>query len=80
MSIKQNTKDIEKLYDHAKIANEEMGVIREDIAEIKAHVAWIREVYDSWEKRWDIVETRTWWILGTIILGFLANIAFQLWK
>lgn len=66
MSIKQNTKDIEKLYDHAKIANEEMGVIKNDIA-------WIKEVLEK-------VETRTWWILGTIILGFLANIAFQLWR
>lgn len=26
------------------------------------------------------IDNRTWWILGTVILGFLASIAVNLWK
>ena len=73
----QNTDDIVKLYDHAKVANEEMSVIKEDIAEIKAHVNWIREIYGDWEKRWDKLDNRIWTILGTIILGFLISLYFK---
>ena len=58
--------DIEKLYDHAKIANEEMGVI-------KTEITWIK---DSLTK----VETRSWYILATIIMGFLATIAISFLK
>ena len=64
--IQENSKDIEKLYDHAKVANHEMGVIKNDIA-------WIKEVLEK-------VETRTWYILATIILGFVLNIVFQVYR
>lgn len=74
MKKSQTQKDIEKLYDHARVANEEMSVIKEDISEIKTHVHWIKEVYGDWEKRWDKVENRTWQILISVIIGFLGSI------
>ena len=64
----------EKVSKHLEIANQEMGAIKEDIAEIKVHVNWIREIYDSWEKRWDKLDNRIWLILSTIIIGFLISI------
>lgn len=67
----------ENVEKHLAIANEEMGVIKEDIAEIKTHITWIKDVYGDWEKRWDKLDNRIWAILGTIVIGFLANIYFK---
>ena len=73
----QTQQDIDNLYNHAKVANEEMSIIKKDIAEIKTHVHWIKEVYGDWEKRWDKLDNRTWAILATIVIGFLASIYFK---
>ena len=37
--------DIKALYDHARVANEEMSVIRVDLAEVKTNVAWIMKFF-----------------------------------
>ena len=58
---------------------EDMGKIKEDMAEIKAHVNWIREVYDSWEKRWDKLDNRIWAIIALTGLGTLISIALNLY-
>jgi hypothetical protein len=56
MSLQEeNAKDIEKLYDHARIANEEMGVIKNDIA-------WIKEMVEK-------IDAKFWWIITAIIAG-----------
>lgn len=67
MSLKttteQNAKDIEKLYDHAAIANEEMGVIKNDIK-------WIKERLDS-------VDSKLWWIITTAIAGIIIPLLLK---
>ena len=32
------------------------------------------------EAKLDRVDSRVWWLLGTVILGFLVSIALTLWK
>ena len=32
------------------------------------------------EAKVDKLDTRVWWLLGTVILGFLVSIALTLWK
>lgn len=63
-------KDIEKLYNHAEVANKEMGLIRNDIE-------WIKDKFLALEKRFDKLDERNWWILATIILGTLVSIAWK---
>ena len=65
--------DIEKLYDHAKIANEEVGAIKVDIAEIKTDLIWVKTQLNR-------IDERAWWILSTVILGSLISIAVNLFK
>jgi len=58
------------------------------LATLEANYASLNEKVDRIENNHlvhlqaaiDKVDTRTWVILGTIILGFLSSIAFQLWK
>lgn len=69
MSTKQQ-KDIDKLYDHAKVANEEMSVIKEDIAVIKTELVWVKTQLNR-------IDERAWWILSTVILGSLITIAMS---
>lgn len=57
---------IDLLERHASVANEEMGVIKNDIV-------WIKGVLEK-------LEGRTWVIISGIILNLLVAIAFQLWK
>ena len=81
----KNTSDIRKLLashqEHLKIANQEMGdvksdmlLMKTDIAIIKEHVKWVKSIYEGWELKWDKLDNRIWWILGSVILGFLASI------
>ena len=63
--------DISKLYDHAKIANEEVGAIKEHIAVLETNTKWIKEILEK-------VDMRTWVILGTIIFGVLIQILFKI--
>ena len=48
--------DIENLYDHAKVANEEMGEIRICIREVKTNVEWLMKSH---------------WIIATASVGGL---------
>ncbi len=72
--IKKNTIDIEKLLEshqkHLIIANEEMGVVQNDIA-------WLKESRKEDRLILDKIDTRTWWILGTIVVGFLISLYFR---
>ena len=62
----ETRKDIEKLYDHAKIANEEMSKIKKDIGEIKIDLEWLK---------------RFFWIVATAAVGSLiTGILNLLWK
>ena len=79
---KQNSEDIVRLYDHEKIANHEMGVIKGDISliqkdvqSIKEHVTWVKSAYEDMKEQFEKVDSRTWYILTAIIIGFLATIA-----
>ena len=68
---KKNTTDIEKLLashqEHLLIANQEMGVVKTDIS-------WLKESRKEDRVVLDRVDSRGWWILGTIVLGFLISI------
>ena len=67
MSLKstseEHSKDIDKLYDHARIANEEMGVIKND-------VKWIRE-------RLEAVDSKLWWIITTVVVSVLIPLVLK---
>ena len=72
-------KSIIELENHARVANEEMSVIKEDIAEIKTHVHWIKEVYGDWEKRWEKLDNRIWALIAITGVGALISIAMNLY-
>lgn len=56
-------KELDGLHEHADIANREMG-------EIKTDIKWLKETMQS-------IGNRTWWILGTLIIGILIEIALR---
>ena len=83
----KNTADIKQLFSHADIANKEMGIIKEEIVEIKGdvkiikeHIEWVRSIYTGLKEQFNKVDGRTWSILFTIIIGFLAVIATNIFK
>ena len=61
---KETEKNIEKLYDHAEVANREMGAVKTDME-------WVK-------KNLKKLDNRTWWILGTIILGIIVQILLNI--
>jgi hypothetical protein len=65
--------DIAKLYDHAKIANDEMGVIKIDVGMLKNDVAWIKEFLKN-------LDSRLWFILTVVVIGTLTQIALSVAK
>ena len=70
MSNEELKKDIEKLYDHARIANEEMGFIKTDMGVMRNDISWIKEILEK-------ADARTWIILSTIILGTLIQLVLN---
>lgn len=64
MSIKEVKEDIKELYNHARVANEEMGIIKTDIK-------WIKEGLNS-------VNTKVWWILSIIVTSMLSGIVMRI--
>ena len=56
-------KDIEQLYDHAKVANEEMTTIKTDLAEVKTNIAWLMKFF---------------WIVATSSIGAFLGSLWQL--
>lgn len=71
-AVKASKEDIKKLYDHARVANEEMSVIKIDVAAMKTDVSWLKDTSKTHG-------TLLWSILGTLILGFLTAIALKLY-
>ena len=55
--------------------------IKEDVAVLKEQVKDIKENHlVHLQAGIDRVDSKTWWILSTVILGFLVSIALTLWK
>lgn len=66
-NIKELTEDVVDLKQcvvalekHAETSNREVGVIQTDIA-------WVKEAIKE-------IKAQTWWILTTIVIGFLISI------
>ena len=53
-------KDIEKLYDHARVANEELGAVKTTLEVVKNDVAWLKKGF--------------WWIVGGSLTTAIATI------
>ena len=82
---KKNSDDIRKLLashqEHLKIANQEMGEVKDDImlmkadiATIKTHVEWVKKIYEGWEEKWEKLDDRVFYILTSVIVGFLGSL------
>lgn len=63
-------KDIEKLYDHAKIANGEMGTIRQEMGDMRICMSKIRTDVD-WLKK-------SFWVIVTASAGAFVTGVFNL--
>lgn len=59
--IKQSQDDIEKLYDHAKVANEEMGAVKITLEAVKTDLMWLKKGF--------------WWIVGGSLTAAITSIA-----
>ena len=44
---------------------------------IQEHVVWVKGIFPEWQKTVNKIDDRTWWILATIIIGFLVSIYFK---
>ena len=72
--LSQNTEDIidlkkciVELEQHAETSNKEVGIMQKDISVIQADIVWIKDTVKE-------VKSQTWWILTTIVIGFLVSI------
>ena len=65
--------DIKALYDHAKVANEEMGGVKVHLAALETNMEWVKKTVEK-------VDLRTWAILGGILLGIAIQIMFFIFK
>ena len=55
--------------------------IKERITRLEEQISEIKENHlPHLQAGIDKVDSRTWWILSTVILGFLVSIALTLWK
>lgn len=53
---------------------QDVAVLQEQVNEIKTnHLPHLKMAIDK-------VDDRTWWILGTLILGFIISITLTIWK
>lgn len=57
-------KDIDELYDHAKIANGEMGDIKVEMGIVKNEIYWIKEKANN-------IDSKVWWLITGGIFGVL---------
>ena len=74
MEINKNVRaELLDLHKHADVANHEMGVIKVDVAVIKEDIKVLKLVAEK-------VDTRTWLILATLIIGILIEIVFTVAK
>jgi hypothetical protein len=65
--------DIKQLYDHAKVANEEMGKVQIHLSALETDMSWVKNTIEK-------VDARTWIILSGIIVGIAVQIIFYLAK
>lgn len=65
--------DIKALYDHAKVANEEMGKVQVHLSALETDMKWVKDTVTK-------VDTRTWLILSGIIIGIAVQIVFYIAK
>ena len=72
-TLQNHRKDIKELYEHARVANEEMGAIKIDIEVLKTDISWIKSTIGN-------VDSRVWWILGTVVIGIFAQILIGVMK
>lgn len=63
--IKLSSEQWEKVEQHISTHNEEMGIVKNDIA-------WLKEKLGT-------VDTRLWTLLGMTILGILVSIGIKVW-
>ena len=70
MSNDELKKDVQRLYDHARVANEEMGAIKQDMGVMRNDITWIKEILEK-------ADARTWAILATIIAGTLIQLVLN---
>ena len=50
-----------------EIANKEMSEVKENLVGMKTDIEWVKKTLEK-------VDTRTWVILGTIVLGIVVQI------
>lgn len=86
-AVKGVKEDIRKLYNHAEIANhsmselnEKFGIMTKRVDSIESKMGPI-ETNISWlVKLAEKGDSRTWWIITTVILGALLPIAIQIYR
>jgi len=61
-----------KSRNHLETLNREMG-------EVKTDMGWLKEAVVECNTKIASVDTRTWYILGTLIISILIQIGFKLW-
>ena len=65
---------IVELEKHARIANEEMSTIQNDLGVVKNDVVWFREKIESFDKRLDKFESKIWAVITIIVLSGIGQI------
>ena len=54
-------KDLDKVWGHIEVTNKEMGNVKEDCAQMKTDIKWLKESMDR-------VDKRTWYIATGILI------------
>lgn len=57
---------------HLETLNREMG-------EVKTELTWLKNEIQECKDRITSVDSRTWYILGSVVLSILVQIFFKLW-
>lgn len=72
--------ELDELHKHADIANGEMGAIKLDMASVKGDIKYMTIEMAEQRETIEKVDSKTWWILATLILGILIEIGFTLFR
>lgn len=69
--INQEFKEIlVKHEERLTIANSEMGSVKSALGIVQTDIGWIKQQFET-------INTRVWWVLGSIVLGILVQILFK---
>ncbi len=63
---------------HLGVANREMGEVKIDIGIVKNDVGWIKKTFGDFKNSLDKMDSRNWWILGSVAVGIAAQILIAL--